>query len=294
MSSVEVKDYPCDVCGSTDCAEIPAVARYTGGKPIHVCQHCGFVYVRSRRTFRAIADDWSENLFGSHYTARVPYMRARHVFLAETLHKELGGLEGKRVCDIGAGEGEFLALLRGADYGADVFGIEPSRANGVLMEQRGIGHFVGPIEDFVAADKGGSKGSFDVVTCMWTLENCEKPRDMLAAAHEALRDGGHLLLATSSRILVPFKKPLHYYLAPADHLDTHSFRFSANTQRAILAQCGFEVTFTNRYIDHDILCMIARKVPVGTPVAWQGDDWQDVIAYFDRWDEETRRYYPEA
>lgn len=292
MTEATTRDYPCDICGSFECAEIPAAARYTGGKPIHVCKKCGFVYVRSRRNFREIADDWSDNLFGSHYTARVPYMKARHVFLAETLYKELGGLERKRVCDIGAGEGVFLDLLKGPDYGADVFGIEPSRANGQLMQLKDIPHFVGAIEDYVASSGSGA-GTFDVVTCMWTLENCEKPRDMLAAAYDALDEDGHLLLATSSRILVPFKKPLNYYLAPAEHLDTHCFRFSANTQRAILAECGFEVVFSNRYVDHDVLCMIARKKPSGSKIEWVGDDWQDVIEFFERWDQETRRYYSE-
>lgn len=289
----DLSTYPCDICGADDAAEIEVLAHYTDRKPIHVCRRCGFVYVRQRRTYREIADAWSRDLFGRHYTARVPYMKARHVFLAETLYKELGGLEAKTICDIGAGEGQFLALIRGIDYGAKAFGIEPSKANGVLMRGQDIPHFVGAIEDYVAAQSGQPE-SFDVVTCMWTLENCENPRRMLAAAHEALKENGHILLATSSRILVPFKKPLHYYVAPLEHMDTHSFRFSANAQRGILAECGFEVVFTNRYIDHDVLCMIARKVPRETVIDWPKDDWREVIAFFDRWHDDTRRHYAAA
>ncbi len=284
-----MNDYPCDVCGSDVAADVPSILKYTAGNPLHVCKSCGFVYIRRRRSYKAIADEWSDKLFGSHFTALAPYMKARHVFLAESLKVHLGTLEGKRVCDIGAGEGQFLDLIRSGEYGAEGFGIEPSRKNCARMQALGIPCAVGAIEDFVAG--GGSQRKFDVVTCMWTLENCERPKAMLDAAYDALVDDGYILLATSSRILVPFKKPLHYYLIPSEHPDTHCFRFSANSQRAILAKCGFEVTFANRYIDHDVLCMIARKRPRGTTIPWEKDDWREVVDFFARWDEDTQRHF---
>jgi len=285
-------DFSCDVCGSDNAEEIAVLKEYTGGYPIHVCKNCGFVYVRRRRSAEAIAEEWSTDLFGRHFSARVPYMKARHVFLAEVLDTELV-LKGKRVCDIGAGEGQFLDIIGQPEYGAEVFGIEPSAMNGTIMTELGIPNFVGTIEDYDATHNE-AKDKFDIVTLMWTLENCESPRKMLDVAYNLLVEGGHLLLATSSRLLVPFKKPLHYYVSDKEAPDTHSFRFSANTQRGILAESGFKVVFTNRFIDHDVLCMVAQKTDRSRSIQWEKDDYRDVISFFERWDQETKQYFAEA
>lgn len=289
MTDSESHDHPCDVCGSDEAEIIPAVLKYTGGKAIHVCRNCGFVYVRRRRSAGAIAEDWSKNLFSGHYTAHQPFMKARHYYVAEVLALEVG-LKGRRVCDIGAGEGQFLDIIRKPEYGASVFGIEPSRRNCELMTRMGIECFAGTIEDYMASP-GADSRRFDLVTMMWTLENCEDPKRMIDAAYGILDDGGYVQLATQSRILVPFKKPLHYYLSAEVPLDTHCFRFSANTQRGILAQCGFEVVFTNRYIDDDMLLMIAQKTDRTREIPWKKDDYRAVIHFFDRWDSETQEYY---
>lgn len=287
-----LEEFPCDICGCDDAESIPSILEYTGNHPIHVCKNCGFVYIRKRRSAEVIADDWSDNLFGSHYTSDIPHVKARQVFVAENLKVELG-LKGKFVCDIGAGEGQFLDIVRSPEYGADVFGIEPSAANGKLMRVMGIEHFVGTLEDYSSRQDFLDR-RFDVVTMMWTLEGCILPRTMLNAAYDALKDDGHILLATGSRILVPFKKPLHYYIGKTTAPDTHCFRFSANAQRGILAETGFEVTFTNRYIDNDILCMIARKTDKSRPIEWPKDDYMEVLDFFDRWDRETKSHFADS
>jgi 2-polyprenyl-3-methyl-5-hydroxy-6-metoxy-1,4-benzoquinol methylase len=280
-------DHPCDVCGSDDAEEVEILRQYTGGEPIHTCCQCGFVYVRRRRSAAAIAAVWSDELFGSHYTARKPYAVARQVFLAEILDSELG-LQDAQLCDIGAGEGEFLTLARHR-YGATVFGVEPSATNCGLMRDAGIPCFNGTAEQMAAS--GERTGQFDIVTMMWTLENCESPQALMMTARELLKPEGHVLLATGSRILVPFKKPLHLYISPGPPADTHAFRFSANTQRGLLAGCGYEVTFTNRYVDHDVLCMIGKRRSRSAAIPWEGDNYRAVIDFFERWHSETETYY---
>jgi SAM-dependent methyltransferase len=284
-----VRDYPCDICGADDPLELAVARKYTNDQPLHVCRNCGFLYVRTRRGFQAIAAAWSDDLFQSHYTARRPYMKARHVFVVDTIADQVG-LGNKTLCDVGAGEGQLLELLRSPEYGANVFGIEPSKANGRLLANAGIPHFVGTIEDYVAS---GNEAQFDLVTITWALENCESGRRMLDSAWSILKPGGHVVVATGSRILVPFKKPLHYYLGPSP-ADTNSFRYSANTLRGALAVSHFETVFSNRYIDHDVLMMIGRKVGQNTEVPWDKDDPAAVIDYFDRWDADTQRYFKDV
>jgi SAM-dependent methyltransferase len=276
-------EFPCDLCGTTDAHEVPHAAEYTGGQPVHICARCGFVYVKRRRSADEIAATWSEEIFGEGYTARVPAITARLTQVVETLRTELG-LDGKDVCEIGAGEGEFLELAR--VRGARVFGIEPSDANCRLMREREIDCFTGTIECY--EESGAGDGAFDVVAILWTLENCQDCRRMLAGAHALLRPGGHVVVATGSRILVPFKKPLWSYFS-ANPADTHAFRFSANTLRKALALSGFAPTYVNRYLDSDVLLVIGEQAEAGD---WQGDAPLAVYTFFERWHAETALFYP--
>lgn len=276
-------EFPCDLCGTAEAFEVPHAREYTGGQPVHICSRCGFVYVKRRRSAGEIAATWSEEIFGEGYTARIPAVTARLTQVAEILQTEVG-LEGKDICEIGAGEGEFLELAR--TRGARVFGIEPSEANCGLMREREIGCFAGTIERY--EESRGESAAFDVVAILWTLENCQDCRRMLAGAHSLLRPGGHVVVATGSRILVPFKKPLWSYFS-ANPGDTHAFRFSANTLRKAFALSGFRPEYINRYVDSDVLCVIGEQAEASDR---EGDDPLAVYAYFERWHADTAVYFP--
>ena len=165
-------------------------------------------------------------------------------------------------------------------YGAIPFGIEPSRQNCEGMAAANIEHHRGTVE----STPEHLHGKFDIVTIMWTLENCQSCRDMVDVAWRLLKPDGSLLAATGSRILVPFKKPLYNYLSKTP-ADTHSFRWSANTLRGILAECRFETTFINSFIDSDILLVIGQKTD--RKLQWQRDDASAVADFFARWHEDT-------
>jgi hypothetical protein len=280
-------EFPCDLCGGNDAFEVPHCREYTAGQPIHICRNCGFVHVKQRRSAREIADAWSEEIFGAGYTAAIPAVTARLVYVAETLAGEVE-LRGRRVCEIGAGEGRFLELLRGTPYEAEVFGIEPSSANCRLLAGAGIPHFEGTIEEYDALEPSDE---FDVVAVLWTLENCQDLRSMLTTARGLLAPGGTLIVGTGSRLLVPFKKPLYNYLS-ANAVDTHAFRFSAATLQGALAVCGFDTAFVNRFHDHDVLLVLGR--PAEGDIAWRGDDPLEIYSFFERWHVETAMYHAQA
>ncbi len=287
MKKAVYEDFPCDLCGSTEAVEVPYARFYTNNQPIHVCTSCGFVYVQKRRSAQAIADAWSDELYGEGYTARIPAVKARQTYVAEFIDTSIG-LKGKEVCDIGTGEGQFLEIINGGEYGASVFGTEASANNCKKLDKMGFKNFHGTIEAF-AADPNYKNYKADVATIMWTLENCRSCRDMLSAAYDIVKDGGHIVVATGSRLLVPFKKPLHLYLS-TNPTDTHSFRFSANTISGLLALSGFEVTHINGYIDTDYLCVIAQKKKPSAKIAWKGDDFVKVCDFFERWHRENIFY----
>ena len=287
----EYLDYPCDLCGAADAVEVPHCRVYTNGQPVHICRQCGFVYVIRRRSAEDIADNWSNDIFGTGYTAAIPAMKARLTYVAEFIDGELG-LRNKRICDIGSGEGEFLKMVRSRNVGTAVFGIEPSSQNCQLLKDAAIDCYHGTLEDY--RQESGSAAvddKVDIVTIMWTLENCQSCLAMLGGAWHMLEDDGHVVVATGSRILVPFKKPLHDYFG-INPADTHAFRFSANTLRGVLAVSGFEVTHVNRYQDSDILCMNAKKAKSHEEISWIGDNYLEVYNFFERWHVDTEMYYP--
>jgi 2-polyprenyl-3-methyl-5-hydroxy-6-metoxy-1,4-benzoquinol methylase len=290
MAQDEYREHPCDLCGANDPVELPHSREYTNGQPVHVCRSCGFVYVIRRRSSERIAAAWSNEIFGAGYTAAIPAVTARLTYVAEFLNQHLG-LRGKRVCEIGGGEGAFMNMMGEPRYGAEPFGIEPSPANGEKLRGLGIRHFTGTVEQFDAANQAG-EAPFDIVVMLWTLENCQDCRQMLSMARRMLKPAGAVVVATGSRLLVPFKKPLHTYLQ-ANPTDTHCFRFSANTLQGILAVSGFETAHVNRYLDHDILCVIGRPVGAAHQPKWQGDNFIDVCNFFERWHVDTAMYYPD-
>ena len=286
MATDDYKLFPCELCASTEFAEIPEARLYTGDQPLHVCKNCGFVQIIRRRSAARIAEIWAKELYQSEYTACIPAIKARQVYVAETIDAVIG-LRDKRVCDIGAGEGYFLRMLHD-DYGADVFGIEPSAANCGRMRELNLPCFDGTAEDFQRS-AGDKLQSFDIVTVIWTLENSNSCRRLMDVAWALLRAEGRVAVATGSRILVPFKKPLDYFLGP-NPADTHAFRFSANTLRGLLSVSGFETISTNHYIDSDVLCLVARRTDRSKKLTWAHDDWRRVQEFFTRWHQDTAFY----
>jgi 2-polyprenyl-3-methyl-5-hydroxy-6-metoxy-1,4-benzoquinol methylase len=279
------KEFPCDVCGNSDAVELPHVRKYTGGQVIHICKTCGFVYVKKRRPFDVIAEVWSKQLFGKAYTARTPLMLARHTYIAEFLDQSLS-LKKKTVCDIGAGEGQFLRVVRDS-YAASVFGVEPSAANCRLLTKQKIASFKGTLEEYMAQAK---KKTADIVTMMWTLENATSPNDLIAGSRGILKDDGHLVIATGSRILVPFAKPLNMYLS-ANPVDAHPSRFSIRTLTSMLLKNGFEVTAVNPYVnDSLVMCVVAKKISIPRRPKLLKDDHRKIADYFERWHKETKHY----
>ena len=120
---------------------------------------------------------------------------------------------------------------------------------------------------------------------------------MIDTAYNLLTEGGHIITATGSRILVPFKKPLYDYLGLYEGTatpDLHSFRFSKNSLQNLLVLCGFEVIWINRYLDSDYLVMIGKKKNKSTTITLHKDDPEKIIDFFNRWDFETREYFQDG
>jgi len=108
------------------------------------------------------------------------------------------------------------------------------------MTESGIENFSGTAENF-SADYDGEL--FDALFFTWMLCNCSSAVDAISAAKKLLKPGGRIIVAESSRILVPFKKPMFNFYSDASKSDLHPWFFSANTLCALLRTFGLSIEY---------------------------------------------------
>lgn len=266
----------CEVCGSDDACEIGIAKKYTGEQPLHVCKDCGFVFVKDRRPAAEIAADWDSQPGDDVYAASLASVEARHAYVARFAEPYLKN----RVIDIGAGAGLFLRRLQQNGNFSPLMGISPAWGECQKMMEAGIQCFRGLAEDYHG-------DSFPTATLIWTLENTGSCKKTIQAARDMVENGGHVVVATGSRILVPFKKPLDRYLGPVT-TDLHPWRFSKNTLSGLMAENGLKPVLVNRYIDTDYLVIVGQKTK--NTGKWQRDDYRDVLKFFRDWHDVTHRF----
>ena len=276
----------CELCGHDESVEIPYVRKYTDGIPFHICKGCGLVYYKYRRTPQELAEYWENEMFNKgNYVARNPYFKARHTYAAEFIDMHLD-LNGKKLIDIGAGDGQFLEFVK--KYGAEVFGVESSVTNHKIMTENNIENYCGTIEKYAEEiiHNDDFKADSDIATIIWTLQNSQSATDMLDSAYNVLNENGYLYLQLSIRVLAPFNKPMGLYFGKQPG-DVQPYIFSISSLQGFLAKSGFEVKYTNNYWDQEIINIIAQKVPKSKKIVWEKDNFDDVINFFMRWHNES-------
>ena len=123
------------------------------------------------------------------------------------IERQVGGLDGKRVLDIGCGGGLLCEAM--AARGARVTGIDMAEKSlqiaqlHLLESGLEVEYHQATAEGF-AAD---SETRFDIVTCLEMLEHVPDPDSILAAAARLLQADGRLVLSTINR------KPKSFALA---------------------------------------------------------------------------------
>jgi 2-polyprenyl-6-hydroxyphenyl methylase/3-demethylubiquinone-9 3-methyltransferase len=115
------------------------------------------------------------------------------------IERVVGGLEGKRVVDVGCGGGILSESL--AARGADVTGIDLSeKALGVAKLHKLES---GAAVDYrlVAAEELAQDmpGAFDLVACMEMIEHVPDPASTVAACAKLVRPGGNVIFSTINR-----------------------------------------------------------------------------------------------
>ena len=268
--------HSCDLClNDKDFLPLPGDP---SGK-ISICGSCGFVLVRERRSTAEVAAAWNEIYASGHYNPDWPGVKARLYYVAEWIEQNIGWA-GKDVLDIGAGKGQFLRFLIRYPVGMMV-GLEPCQRPENIPD--GIGWWTATIERIWAFPEYFDE-KFDIITILWTLENTADCLAMLRFARERLKPGGHVVVATGSRILVPFKKPLSSYL-PQDKdypHDTHCFRWSYISLQGAMWKIGLAPSLCNDWEDRDEM-IVAGTYWSGPRDPQDRDASQAIEYHFEQW-----------
>ena len=213
--------------------DLQTVFRSSGDEPLQDqmvrCTRCDLHYVRPRLKWDLILEGYrggsDENFV------------AQARFRERTFRKSIAKLErmarppGRRVLDVGAAGGSFLAAAR--ERGYEPLGCEPSTWMCAFAKE----HYGLDLHPGTLFDMPLERGSLDLVTLWDVIEHTPDPRAVLARVHEVLKADGVLAMSwpdyasLAARLLGsrwPFLLTVHlYYFTPA-------------TMTALLRATGFE------------------------------------------------------
>ncbi len=96
------------------------------------------------------------------------------------------------------------------------------------------------------------------------------------------------MIAESSRILVPFKKPINNYFNSKFRSFYHPWHFSYNSLSNLLEICNFRIVCSNRYFDENDMFVIARKMnKMSHKPKLIVDRYTSVVNFFKKWKKES-------
>lgn len=195
---------PCGICGSDQFdvvvaskrnpsrpIDLETVFRSSGDEPLQDqmvrCRSCGLHYVRPRLRWDLILDGYRGGA-DPNFVSQVAFREA-------TFRRCLDRLEavakpaGKRVLDVGAAGGSFLAVAR--ERGYEPLGCEPS----TWMCAFARDHYGLELHPGTIFDMPVPPGSIDLLTLWDVLEHTPDPQAVLRRAHELLTPDGVLVLS---------------------------------------------------------------------------------------------------
>lgn len=189
--------------------------------------------------------------------------------------------------DVGGGTGIVGNHL--TENGFPTINLEPTASGASLAMARGVPTILSTLQN-----SGVRKGSLASVGLFDVLEHIEDEHGALRQIHEALRPGGHLIVAV----------PAHSWLwSLEDNVAGHYRRYNRRSLEKSLIQCGFEAQYISHIFSYLVAPVFAMRA---IPTLWGtfGSDSQenkrrlhrpkDLTARVVRWLGETERRWVEA
>ena len=258
---------------------------------LYVEKNTGVVCSARTHSEKEILDLWSEKVYkdksmDTGYSSNHPYAEARLKYVVDTCKKYLTEKTlPSSICDFAAGTGGAFNALKHAFKNSYFNATEGSEENTTRLKTIGYDSVSHLMLGKTWNEKKLINNRFPVELgfLCWTLCNCINPLDVVTHISENIKEGGYLCVAESSRILVPaFRKSIRDYLPSQIDPDLHPFHWSFNSLANVLKLSGFEIVYSNRFIDSDVMLIIGKKKS-----GYQGeiiiDEYKEVIRFFEQW-----------
>ena len=269
--------------------------RNTSKSKVYVSKKTGTIFHSPNINAEKSLFTWAKKIYSKkidserrHYTSNNPIMKSRHYYSALFLNDFLK--KGKiKFCDYGAGEGNFgselLKINKHIKYNFTEHSPTLYKSTYNLINGRTKNIFYGHNGSIESSTLNKNFKNFDAASLLWTLCNCVKPLEILKVIHKSLKDNAFLLISESSRILVPFKKPIYnFFIQNHETRNTHPWYFSFNSLSNLLEVSGFRIIKNNRYYDENDLVIIAQKKNIKKHIPnIKIDDPKKVIKFLKEW-----------
>lgn len=262
-----------------------------------VSKKTGLVFHNKYRTSLEVLNNWTNKIFSNkkdpnrnYYTDNIPGMRSRHFFVLDFLSR-IVEFKNKKIIDFACGEGGLLLLAKKFYKIKNLLGVEHSKKNILKIKKRFKSQNLknpilinSTIEDFLYKEK------VDIGILTWTLCNCSEPIKIIESISKNLKKNGYLIVAESSRILVPYKKPIfNCFVKNIDCGEDHPWHWSFNSLINIFKFCGFELVKNNRYWDENDLVLVFKNSKKFNQ-KYNFDNYLKVISFLKRWKKESKNY----
>lgn len=217
------------------------------------------------------------------YNSRLPFVLGRYMYVLATIENFFNLKKKINLCDFSASNGSFLNLVKTNSNKFNLFAVEDNKNNCKILKtitknviQSSLGILIKKNSFF--------KEKIKVGTLLWTLSCCVKPLDVMRDIYDEIEDGGYVVVAESSRILVPYKKKLSAIFNKKEPADIHPFWYSKNTLESLLYVSGFKTVYVNRFEDSDVLLIIGKKIKRLKKKKIQVDNFYKVLNFMKNWE----------
>ena len=181
----------CKICGGP----IKIKPRQTvDGLPVAECLDCGLLFVKDVPVNK-LRSDTDESL--DEYYTEISTDKTKFIYCLDLIKSKLNyhnsRLEGKKLLDIGCGDGYFISLCQ--NLGIDSYGYDISPGVVDYAQRKGLKVF---------SDLDEITEKFDIITLFDVLEHMENPRRELENLAKLLKDNGLIFIETPRKCLADF------------------------------------------------------------------------------------------
>lgn len=242
----QFENVPCNLCGADDPAvvtpsrrpagvpvDLATVFRSSGDEPLQDrlvrCRNCGLHYVSPRLRPELILAGY-ESATDEGFVSQVHARERTFGRCLDRIEKH-SSPPGRRVLDVGAAGGSFLAEARRRGY--EPSGCEPSE----WMCRFARDHYNLDLQQGTLFDMPREDGTVDVLSLWDVLEHTPDPTAVLARAHRMLAPGGVLALTVPDYGSWAARGMGRRWVFL---LTVHLYYFTRGTLSALLKHMGFE------------------------------------------------------